>query len=364
MNLTTWAPLRVGAVGLAAALLAAAPLHAGEKTDVLYMKNGDRLTCEIKSLDAGALQVSLDYVEGTISVQWSLVERLDSKRLFIVKLEDGSVYTGTLSIAETAPDEPPKLQISASPGSFVLIDKKRIVVMSETSRDFWQRFAVDLSSGIIYSKGNQSTQYNLASTVSYMRPRWGLDLAFNSALSNSEGVTASTRNQLTLGFEHLLPWNNYFYAGNVGLLQSTEQGIDLRSNVTGGIGRYFKHTGRMSVSVLGGLGWQNTQYSPSAVPETPQDILALVIAGGLQMQSFSKTNLDVTLDVLPALSDPGRFFFNTNATYYLKLWSNLTLNVSFYGSWDTEPPASYSGSDYGISSGLGWSFGNNWSPTQ
>ena len=90
----------------------------------------------------------------------------------------------------------------------------------------------------------------------------------------------------------------------------------------------------MSLSVLGGLGWQNTQYSPSAVPETPQDILALVIAGGLQMQSFSKTNLDITVSVLPALSDPGRFFFNTNATYYLKLWSNLTLNLSFYGSWD------------------------------
>ena len=113
MNMKTWASIRVGAIGLAATLLAVAPLHAGEKTDVLYMKNGDRLTCEIKSLDAGALHVSLDYVDGTISVQWSKVERLDSKRLFIVKLEDGSVYTGTLSIAETAPDEPPKLQISS-----------------------------------------------------------------------------------------------------------------------------------------------------------------------------------------------------------------------------------------------------------
>ena len=328
------------------------------------MKNGDRLTCEIKSLDAGALHVSLDYVDGTISVQWSRVERLDSKRLFIVKLEDGSVYTGTLSIAETAPDEPPRLQISAGPGDFVLIDKKRIVVMGETSDNVWQRFAVDISSGIIYSKGNQSTQYNIASTISYPRPRWGLSLALNSSLSKSEGVTASTRNQLTLGFEHLLRWNNYFYAGDVGLLQSTEQGIDLRTNVTGGIGRYFKHTGRMSVSVLGGLGWQNTQYSPSVDPEAPEDLLAMVIAGGFTMQSFSKTHLDLTASVLPALSQPGRFFFNTNATYYLKLWSNLTFNLSFYGSWDTEPPATYSGSDYGFSSGLGWTFGNNWAPTQ
>ena len=108
MSLKTWAFMRVGAIGLGTTLLAAVPLHAGDKTDVLYMKNGDRLTCEIKDLDAGALHVSLDYVDGTISVQWSKVQRLDSKRLFIVKLEDGSVYSGTLSIAETLPDEPTK----------------------------------------------------------------------------------------------------------------------------------------------------------------------------------------------------------------------------------------------------------------
>jgi hypothetical protein len=31
------------------------PLFAGEKTDVIVMKNGDRFTCEIKSLSAGVL---------------------------------------------------------------------------------------------------------------------------------------------------------------------------------------------------------------------------------------------------------------------------------------------------------------------
>ena len=131
------------------------------------------MTCEIKSLDAGSLQVSLDYVDGTISVQWSRVQRLDSKRLFIVTLEDGSVYSGTLSIAEAAPDEPTKLQISSGPGSFVLIDKKRIVNMGETSEDFWQRFAVDLQSGIIYSQGQLSPPSTTSVPRSPMRGRAG-----------------------------------------------------------------------------------------------------------------------------------------------------------------------------------------------
>jgi len=31
--------------------------------------------------------------------------------------------------------------------------------------------------------------------------------------------------------------------------------------------------------------------------------------------------------------------------------------VSFYGNWDNQPPPGFSGSDYGSSSGLSWTFG-------
>src|ERR1700683_1192082 len=82
-------------------LIFVAPLFAREKTDVLVMKNGDHLTCEIKGLDQGVLYVSFDYILGTSSVQWSKVAYLESKQLFIVKTTDGSVYSGTLSTAET-----------------------------------------------------------------------------------------------------------------------------------------------------------------------------------------------------------------------------------------------------------------------
>jgi hypothetical protein len=72
-------------------MLSALPLGARDKTDVLIMNNGDHLTCEIKSLDSGVLYVSLDYILGTSSLQWSKVARIESKQLFIVKTQDGSV---------------------------------------------------------------------------------------------------------------------------------------------------------------------------------------------------------------------------------------------------------------------------------
>lgn len=77
----------------------------------------------------------------------------------------------------------------------------------------------------------------------------------------------------------------------------------------------------------------------------------------INLFEFDKTNLDVTATLFPALSEPGRFRFNTNATYYIKLISNLSWNVSFYGNWDNRPPPGFSGSDYGSSAGLSWTFG-------
>ena len=69
-------------------------------------------------------------------------------------LEDGTVYTGRLSIAETRPMRRRKLKITTGTGSYVIIDKKHIVEVGKTSEKFWQRFAVDLEPGVIYSKGN------------------------------------------------------------------------------------------------------------------------------------------------------------------------------------------------------------------
>ena len=111
-------------------------LFARTKTDVLVMKNGDRLTGEIKGLDEGVLYVSFDYILGTSSVQWSKVAYLESKQLFIVKTADGSVYTGTLSTAETEDKRPVKIEVIESPQKQTVLPRKEIVKMGQTSDKF------------------------------------------------------------------------------------------------------------------------------------------------------------------------------------------------------------------------------------
>ncbi len=349
--------MNIRAVVLGAVFLAAAPLLARDKTDVLVMKNGDRMTCEVKGLDGGVLYVAFDYIDGTTSVDWSKVARLESGQPFVVKTENGAVYTGKLRTSGTAADRPVKIQVVATPDQETVLDSSQIVQMVATSDRFWQRFSGEVGFGAIYTKGNQSTQYSLTSETVYVREHWSAKASFSSNLSSSTGANASTRNSLELGARHLMSQGNWFYSGLGSFLQSSEQGIALQSSLGGGIGRYLKNTNRTSIAVLGGAAWQNTNYEQTIIPVSKQNMAAAMLYAEGRFFKFSKTNLDVTATLFPAISDPGRVRFNTNAAYYIKLVSNLKWNLSFYGNWDNRPPPGFSGSDYGTSSGLSWTFG-------
>jgi len=343
---------------LSLALFSTIPLFARQKTDLLVMNNGDRITCEVKSLNAGVLTIALDYVDGTVSVDWSKVAHLESTQLFVVLTQDGSSHEGTLGTVQTVGNEPMKIQIIESQERTLEIERPQVVKMTETSERIYQRFNGSINLGVIYSKGNSATQYNLGTETDYLRERWAAEALLSSNLSSSSGSTTSTRNQLTFRGYHLLRWDNYFYGGLGSFLQSSEQGIQLQSTVGGGIGHFFKNTNRASIALLGGLAWQSTDYKPLATPLGRQNIAAGLIAAEIKAFKFSRTHLDVTAALLPALSDPGRIFFNTNVSYYLKLFNNLSWNLTFYGNWDNRPPAGLAGSDYGTSSGVSWTFGN------
>jgi len=137
-------------------LLCAASLLARDSTDVIVMKNGDHLTGEIKGMAQGVLYISMNYILGTSQVQWSKVDHIESKQLFLVKTDAGNVYTGSLSTAEAAQGRPMTIEVVESSSKQTEVERPKIVEMDQTSERFWQRFNGAINSGITYTKGNQS----------------------------------------------------------------------------------------------------------------------------------------------------------------------------------------------------------------
>ena len=342
-------------------ILMVTPLHARPKTDVIVMKNGDKITCEVKGLSSNTLFISVDYILNTLSVDWTKVDHIDSKQLFLVKTEDGAVYTGTLFIPETPAGRPTEIEIAnpeTTPETKVTLERSQVARADQTSASFWQRWNGQLGSGFTYSKGNQSSQYNLNSGIAYVAPRWSASAAYNSNLTSSTGSTASTRNQLSLQGQKLMRWNNWYYIGILDFLQSSVQGIQGQETFGGGIGRNIKNTGSNFFTVYGGFAFQQINYRQEVVPANSQQVATGFIGTNVRLFRFDKTTLTTTANMLPALSDPGRVQFNINTSYYVKVWGKLNWNLTFYGNWDNKPPPGFATSDYGTTTGISIDFGN------
>jgi hypothetical protein len=309
---------------LLAIILAVTPLHAGEKSDVIVMKNGDKITCEVKGLASDTLYISVDYILNTLSVDWTKVHHIESKQLFLVRTQDGTVYTGTISTKETPGGRPVEMEIFESPEKAITMERKRIVRMDETGTSFWQRWNGQLGAGLSYTKGNESSQYNLNSSIGYVAPRWSAAASYNSNLTSSSHVSVSTRNEFSLQGQRLMQWNSWYYTGLIDLLQSSVQGIQLQNSFGGGIGRNIVNTGSTFFTVYGGFAWQQINYKQATPPVSTQQVATGLVGTEVRLFRFDRTTLSVSANLLPAISQPGRVHFNLNTSYYVKLWVNST----------------------------------------
>ena len=346
-------------ISLFAALLAASPLWARQKADVIVMKNGDKITCEVKGLRSNTLFISVDYILNTLSVDWTKVDHIDSKQLFIVRTQDGTVYTGALSAPETPAARPLQIVVLESPEKKVTLERKDVALADQTSTNFWQRLNGQVGLGFTHTKGNESSQYNLNSDINYVEQRWSASASYSSNLASNTGANVSTRNELFVSGQKLLRWNNWYYTGVADFLQSSVLGVQLQSSFGGGLGRNIKNTGATYFTVYGGFAFQQINYQQTLLPSRSQQLAAGLLGTELKLFRFNQTTLSFNANVLPALSDPGRVQLNMNTSYYVKLWGKLNCNFTFYGNWDNRPPPGFATSDYGASSGLSISFGNH-----
>jgi Protein of unknown function, DUF481 len=339
-------------------LIAANPVWARENTDVIVMKNGDRITCEIKGLRFNTLYISVPYILGTLSVDWARVDHLKSNQLFLVRTQNGTVYTGAISTPETAGGRPVQIDVLETSQRKVTLDRAQVVNVNETSTRFWQRLNGRIGAGLTYSKGNNATQYNLTSDVNYPRERWAFQGAYSSNFTSNIGAPTSTRNDFSFSAQRLMRWNNWYYTGITDFLESSAQGIRWQSTFGGGVGRILKNTGGTSFTLYGGLGWQRINYREAIVPAGTRQVTSGLIGSSLKIFRFDRTTLTVSARLLPAISERGRVHFALDSSYDVKLWGKLDWNFTFYGNWDNHPPPGFSGSDYGTSTGLSVSFGN------
>jgi hypothetical protein len=343
-------PRRLWHCALGVALCAITSLAFADKTDVVELRNGDRVTCEIKNLERGRLQVSTDSMS-TIYIEWQDIRRLSSKETYIVEMQDGSRLEGTL--AET--DAEASLLVRNQDGDR-LVDMQAVVLIDplKLGATRIERWDGSVSAGFDATKANSDT--SLSASFDARTRREDFLLNFNgSVYSRSQsGAEDSLRANFGAVYRRLLD-DRWYWAALGSLERNDELGIDLRSLGGAGYGRLLVQSSRTLWSVTGGAVVVNEQRAGTEPAETNAEAFL-----NTEYEFFTydspKTTLTTSLTAYPSLTDSGRVRANLEFALRRELITDLFVELSIYDSYDSQPPDTGVENDYGIVTGLGFTF--------
>ena len=342
---------RLAAAALFATLAVQAPsVLAAPKTDVLIFSNGDRLTGEIKSLQRGQLHFNTD-ATGTIEIEWHRVARLSSGQHIQVETSSGRRYFG--SLPEAGQDG--RIIVDTENGPQVL-ETHRVITMEPIEGTGLSALDVDVSVGYNFAKANGIKQMTIGTNADYRTLLRIYSLKASTTTSDSGSQQASRRANLGLQYTRL--WQNRWTTlGSLSLDQNDELGLNLRTSLGFGFGRFLVQNNSMLFNVQAVLQASRENLVAEAADN---DSLELRLSGTWDWFRFDSPELDWsnTLQIIPSLTDKGRVRGEFDTSLKWEMINDLNWALTFYSSYDNKPQSGAANAtiDYGVNTNLVYEF--------
>jgi hypothetical protein len=331
-----------------ALLLLASHAVRAEKTDVVYLQNGDRITGEVKTLFRGKLELSTDHM-GTLYIEWEDIREILSKTGQVVELSNGQRFYGPLTKTENSD----MMMLKTEQGD-VGLNTLDVVSMYPVGAGFWERLDFSASLGFSWDKGSNVGKYNLGMDAVYRRQQSLTRIAFTTEITTQAVATDNLRSVLT--GNHIVFKKNKRFRTLFGNVEHNDQlGIDLRTLVGAGYGWVPIRNQRHWFGLSAGLA-VNHEIPIGGGSETN-----LEAAGGMSYEYFKFSNPErsftINLTVFPSLTDFGRWRANLINRFKLEFVEDLFWQMDFYVNYDSDPISKKGEtSDYGVTSSVAYKF--------
>ena len=327
-------------------LMVSTSAGARQKTDLVFIGKADRVTGEITQMSRGILTLSTDNI-GTLNIEWEDVDSLSSVYHFRVEDRFGRKYFGALFMTKEL-----ELQVIHD-GQTQTMLAANVTSITPLETSFWQRLDGSISIGFSYTKASEVAQVTSDFNVRYRSPL-RLVVLDASSIATSQDEETTRREDLSITYNRLFP-GRWFALAGTGAQTNDELGLDLRVALTAGAGLNLFKTNRNEMVSTTGLSvnreWSNDsdgQYNLEAF---------LSLEHYVFRYDYPKTDMSLEGTVYPNLTTWGRVRTEVDISISRELISDLTLIVSFYDSFDSDPlSADAEKNDYGIVTSIGWTF--------
>ena len=159
---------------------------------------------------------------------------------------------------------------------------------------------------------------------------------------------------MAVSYVRMLP-NRYYLPVTVKFEQNTSLGLDLRSSLSGGLGRWFVQSNRSLLGAGGGLLLNRESPVEGDTTDKRGGLLRRLVRV-LHLRHAEDEHLD-ELHRVPSLSVSGRYRTELDVNLKREIVKDFTIGVTAYDSFDSKPPAGgTSKNDFGFSLSVGWTF--------
>lgn len=323
-----------------------APIAAlADKTDVVILKNGDKITGEVKRVGAGLLEFSTDHM-GTIYIEWPSIAKIFSDTNQSIDTIDGRRFFGTM----TALEEGEVIGIQ-TPTSLIELPTEELFSAYPVQATFWDRSDLDLSIGFDYQKSTDITELTLAADWAHRRPDRITEASLRANLTGQPNASDQRRSQINFSHQYALPDNRFkSWLGNIETNESL--GLDLRLYAGGVFGNYLLRNTNGWLSVSYGLVGTHEEFADGTSQSGAEAV------GNLAINYFRfadpERSLTTRLTVFPSLTEGGRVRMDFRTTFKLEFIDDLFWSMEAYYQSDNEPTMGAERNDYGITTSLGW----------
>jgi hypothetical protein len=323
---------------------------ARDKTDVITLRNGDRVTGEITKLEYGVLSLKTDDM-GTISIEWDAITAVRSQYFFDVEQIGGAHLQGTLALSEETAGH---FVVQNATGAHRLAPQN-VTRIAQLESTFWSRINGAFSLGYNFAKSTDVEVLSAQFDATYRDEDITVSLGVDTNSSKTPDKGTLDRDSLSFAYRWLRP-NRNFWAGLFNLERNEELGIDHRVQIGGGIGRYVYQTPHSEIGLVAGVAVNSEQATDSS--ENQESTEALFGASWRIWRLDSpKTSLASELALYPSLTEDDRYRGRADISLRHEVITDFFIDLSFYYDYDSEPLSETGDNeDYGITTSLGYSF--------
>jgi len=321
-----------------------------QKIDTIYHINGNVLTGDLKKMAYGVVTWKMSGM-GTINLEEVKIKTMRSRKLFEVKLEDGTIHFGSLDTS--AMDRKVYIVLEQEKK---LVDIEDIVEIYPIKRNFWMRTSGNFSMGANFSKGSDVTTITFSGNLDYRKKKSYFNLTWDDNNTFQADTLSSSKADIGFAVQRLLKkgWSAQIM---LGASQNSELGTKLRWNLNliGIKDIVYTDWNRL----YAGAGFSAMRETPYDDSGTQDDLAALFqLVWRVFKYTLPKVWVDANISYLPYLTDTGRqrVIINMNPQVSI-LNDNFKIGLSVYYNYDNQPSSSASSKDdYGLNLELTYSF--------